>query len=290
MSAFWSRTRLARRHSTATCSACVTRPTCGPSSCPSPVSSSAAASRRPKLPPKLPPNRPPLQTHLPVSLAMGPMKPQHLPSTTSPVSSSSSSPQSPTSLPPNDPPQVHILQLPNPDPNTAVARPALGEDRRTAYSVRSLAPVKAALDSEMCRHLFGCKWAYEERATGAGEAAVASARHATRCGGRRLTRPGVIAGGAPLQGPGRQRADVRRGRVNHPHRRGRGRPRHAMDQAVVSRSRLRQYAALYITRDTHSRTLFTDLKNGFVLSLFKHTHRLCETSAPLLPLLGSPRF
>lgn len=68
--------------------------------------------------------------------------------------------------------QVHILQLPNPDPNTAVARPALGEDRRTAYSVRSLAPVKAALDSEMCRHLFGCKWAYEERATGAGEAAL----------------------------------------------------------------------------------------------------------------------
>jgi len=67
---------------------------------------------------------------------------------------------------------VHILQLPNPDPNTAAARPALGEDRRTAYSVRSLAPVKAALDSEMCRHLFGCKWAYEERATGAGEAAL----------------------------------------------------------------------------------------------------------------------
>lgn len=39
--------------------------------------------------------------------------------------------------------QVHYLELPNPDPLDA--RPAHGRDRRTAYSVQSLAPVQAAL-------------------------------------------------------------------------------------------------------------------------------------------------
>ena len=39
--------------------------------------------------------------------------------------------------------QVHYLELPNPDPLDG--RPAHGRDRRTAYSVRSLAPVEAAL-------------------------------------------------------------------------------------------------------------------------------------------------
>ena len=68
--------------------------------------------------------------------------------------------------------QVHILQLPNPDPNTADARPAYGNDRRTAYTVKSLEPVKAALDSEMCRHLFGVKWAYSTATTAAGEAVL----------------------------------------------------------------------------------------------------------------------
>lgn len=56
--------------------------------------------------------------------------------------------------------QVHILELPNPDPNEAGRRPPHGKDRRTALSVKSLAPVRAALDSEMCRHLFGRKWPY----------------------------------------------------------------------------------------------------------------------------------
>ena len=31
--------------------------------------------------------------------------------------------------------QVHYLELPNPDPDTAAARPEHGRDRRTAYSV-----------------------------------------------------------------------------------------------------------------------------------------------------------
>ena len=41
--------------------------------------------------------------------------------------------------------QVHYLELPNPDPDTADARPEHGRDRRTAYSVKSLAPVRTAL-------------------------------------------------------------------------------------------------------------------------------------------------
>jgi glyoxylase I family protein len=68
--------------------------------------------------------------------------------------------------------QVHILELPNPDPNVAVARPASGKDRRTAYSVKSLAPVRAALDSEICRHLFGRKWPFTEGTDGGGEAVL----------------------------------------------------------------------------------------------------------------------
>lgn len=68
--------------------------------------------------------------------------------------------------------QVHILELPNPDPNTPEGRPAAGKDRRTAYSVQSLEPVKAALGSEMCRHLFGEKWAYSTGTTAAGEPAL----------------------------------------------------------------------------------------------------------------------
>ena len=68
--------------------------------------------------------------------------------------------------------QVHILQLPNPDPNTADARPAYGQDRRTTYSVRALEPVRAALDSERCRHLFGEKWPYTCAADAAGRAVL----------------------------------------------------------------------------------------------------------------------
>ena len=68
--------------------------------------------------------------------------------------------------------QVHILQLPNPDPNTADTRPASGQDRRTAVSVKSLAPIKAALDGEMCRHLFGTRWGYTEATGAKGEAVV----------------------------------------------------------------------------------------------------------------------
>jgi glyoxylase I family protein len=41
--------------------------------------------------------------------------------------------------------QVHYLELPNPDPDAVDARPQLGRDRYTAYSVKSLAPVRAAL-------------------------------------------------------------------------------------------------------------------------------------------------
>ena len=40
---------------------------------------------------------------------------------------------------------MHYLELPNPDPSTASSRPEHGRDRRTAYSVKSLAPVRAAL-------------------------------------------------------------------------------------------------------------------------------------------------
>lgn len=43
--------------------------------------------------------------------------------------------------------QVHILELPNPDPDTAAARPGHGRDRRTAFSVKSLAPLEAALEA-----------------------------------------------------------------------------------------------------------------------------------------------
>ena len=68
--------------------------------------------------------------------------------------------------------QVHILELPNPDPNTAAARPESGKDRRTAYSVKSLDPVKAALDGEMCRHLFGSKWEYATATNAAGESVL----------------------------------------------------------------------------------------------------------------------
>ena len=42
--------------------------------------------------------------------------------------------------------QVHILELPNPDPNTVNDRPGYGKDRRTAYSVKDLKPLRAALD------------------------------------------------------------------------------------------------------------------------------------------------
>jgi len=42
--------------------------------------------------------------------------------------------------------QVHILELPNPDPNTINSRPGHGRDRRTTYSVKSLEPVSIALN------------------------------------------------------------------------------------------------------------------------------------------------
>jgi len=42
--------------------------------------------------------------------------------------------------------QVHILELPNPDPNTVGGRPGHGRDRRTTYSVKSLGPVRAGLE------------------------------------------------------------------------------------------------------------------------------------------------
>ena len=40
--------------------------------------------------------------------------------------------------------QVHYLELPNPDPLDG--RPPHGKDRRTAYSVKALTPVREALD------------------------------------------------------------------------------------------------------------------------------------------------
>ena len=43
--------------------------------------------------------------------------------------------------------QVHVLELPNPDPDTVEARPGPGRDRRTGFSVKSLAPVEAALEA-----------------------------------------------------------------------------------------------------------------------------------------------
>ena len=43
--------------------------------------------------------------------------------------------------------QVHILELPNPDPDVASDRPSPSKDRGTAYSVKSLAPVRAALEA-----------------------------------------------------------------------------------------------------------------------------------------------
>ena len=51
----------------------------------------------------------------------------------------------PSPTPTPTPNQVHYLELPNPDPDTADARPEHGRDRRTAYSVKSLAPVRTAL-------------------------------------------------------------------------------------------------------------------------------------------------
>lgn len=42
--------------------------------------------------------------------------------------------------------QVHILELPNPDGDTIEERPGLGMDRRTAYSVKDLGPVRSALE------------------------------------------------------------------------------------------------------------------------------------------------
>jgi len=44
--------------------------------------------------------------------------------------------------------QVHIMELPNPDPNAVEKRPGHGIDRRTTYSVKSLEPVKVALQAE----------------------------------------------------------------------------------------------------------------------------------------------
>lgn len=41
--------------------------------------------------------------------------------------------------------QVHILELPNPDPDVVEERPGHGKDRRTAYSVQSLEPVRRVL-------------------------------------------------------------------------------------------------------------------------------------------------
>jgi len=41
--------------------------------------------------------------------------------------------------------QVHILELPNPDPNTPAGRPGYRCDRRTAYTVKSLGPVRDVL-------------------------------------------------------------------------------------------------------------------------------------------------
>jgi glyoxylase I family protein len=43
--------------------------------------------------------------------------------------------------------QVHILELPNPDPDTVSERPDHGKDRSTAFSVKSLLPVKATLEA-----------------------------------------------------------------------------------------------------------------------------------------------
>jgi hypothetical protein len=67
---------------------------------------------------------------------------------------------------------VHILELPIPDPATAETRPAFGIDRRTVYTVKSLAPVRAALDGAMCRHFFGKQVAYSTGTTAAGEPAL----------------------------------------------------------------------------------------------------------------------
>lgn len=44
--------------------------------------------------------------------------------------------------------QVHILELPNPDPNVVSDRPDFGNDRRTAYSIKNLGPVITALEKE----------------------------------------------------------------------------------------------------------------------------------------------
>mmetsp|Transcript_12875 Transcript_12875/g.14770 ORF Transcript_12875/g.14770 Transcript_12875/m.14770 type:complete len:368 (-) Transcript_12875:313-1416(-) len=56
--------------------------------------------------------------------------------------------------------QVHILELPNPDPNTFQQRPGHGKDRRTAYSVKSLVPVVQALEQE------GVEYRREELSSG----------------------------------------------------------------------------------------------------------------------------
>ena len=48
--------------------------------------------------------------------------------------------------------QVHILELPNPDPDAAADRPGAGKDRCTAYTVKDLGPVRAALDAAGIAH------------------------------------------------------------------------------------------------------------------------------------------
>ena len=48
--------------------------------------------------------------------------------------------------------QVLILELPNPDPDAAADRPGAGKDRCTAYTVKDLGPVRAALDAAGIAH------------------------------------------------------------------------------------------------------------------------------------------
>ena len=126
--------------------------------------------------------------------------------------------------------QVHYLELPNPDPDTAAARPAHGRDRRTAYSVKSLDPVRAALKGagvECARPRVEPNPPHGRRPRAERPAPPATGASCRR--GRELDGQGR----AVLPRPRRQRADVRRGAVHPAHRRGGRRAARAVDEAVV---------------------------------------------------------
>ena len=82
---------------------------------------------------------------------------------------------------------MHILELPNPDPDRSEGRPAYDKDRRTAYSVKDLTPVKV----RNARARYG---------RSAGTRSRLPARRHRACGARVETGRGRAADGLPCLG------------------------------------------------------------------------------------------